>query len=177
MMLGDLGADVVRVERPVPGLDLASGRPDYMLRSRRSVAADLKSDAGRDLVLRLVAKADVLIEGYRPGVAERLGVGPQDCHAVNPALVYGRMTGWGQDGPLAAQAGHDINYISLNGVLHAIGPGERPACRRSTWSATSAAAPCSWSSACWRRCGNGSGPARARSSTRPWSTGPACWPR
>ena len=127
MILGDLGADVVRVERPRGGLDPAGGRPDYTLRSRRSLAADLKTGAGRDLVLRLVAKADVLLEGYRPGVAERLRVGPQECHAVNPALVYGRMTGWGQDGPMAAQAGHDINYISLTGALHAIGPGDRPA--------------------------------------------------
>ena len=127
MILGDLGADVVRVERPRGGLDPAGGRTDYTLRSRRSLAADLKTDAGRDLVLRLVAKADVLLEGYRPGVAERLGVGPQECHAVNPALVYGRMTGWGQDGPMADRAGHDINYISLTGALHAIGAGGRPA--------------------------------------------------
>ena len=127
MILGDLGADVVRVERPAGAFDPAFGRTDYMLRSRRSAAADLKTDAGRDLVLRLVAKADVLLEGYRPGVAERLGVGPQECHAVNPALVYGRMTGWGQDGPMATQAGHDINYIALTGVLHAIGAGDRPA--------------------------------------------------
>src|ERR1700691_852741 len=127
MVLGDLGADVVRVERPATAFDPARGRTDYTLRSRRSVAADLKTSAGRDLVLRLVAKADVLLEGYRPGVAERLGVGPQDCHAVNPALVYGRMTGWGRDGPMAARAGHDINYISLTGALHAIGAGERPA--------------------------------------------------
>src|ERR1700722_4036940 len=127
MILGDLGADVVRVERPRGGLDPAGGRTDYTLRSRRSLAADLKTDAGRDLVLRLVAKADVLLEGYRPGVAERLGVGPQECHAVNPALVYGRMTGWGQDGAMAARAGHDINYISLTGALHAIGAGARPA--------------------------------------------------
>ena len=127
MVLGDLGADVVRVERPVAGLDMSGGRPDYTLRSRRSVAADLKTGDGLELVLRLVARADVLLEGYRPGVAERLGVGPQDCHAVNPALVYGRMTGWGQDGPMAAQSGHDINYISLTGALHAIGAGERPA--------------------------------------------------
>jgi alpha-methylacyl-CoA racemase len=127
MVLGDLGADVVRVERPATAFDPARGRADYTLRSRRSVAADLKTDAGRDLLLRLVARADVLLEGYRPGVAERLGVGPQDCHAVNPALVYGRMTGWGQDGPMAGRAGHDINYISLTGALHAIGAGERPA--------------------------------------------------
>ena len=127
MMLGDLGADVVRVERPAAVFDPAAGRPDYTQRSRRSVAADLKTPAGRELLLRLVAKADVLLEGYRPGVAERLRVGPQECHAVNPGLVYGRMTGWGQDGPMAARAGHDINYISLTGVLHAIGAGDRPA--------------------------------------------------
>jgi len=127
MMLGDLGADVVRVERPTAVFDPAAGRPDYTLRSRRSVAADLKTPAGRELLLRLVAKADVLLEGYRPGVAERLGVGPQECHAVNPGLVYGRMTGWGQDGPMAARAGHDINYISVTGALHAIGAGDRPA--------------------------------------------------
>ena len=127
MILGDLGADVVRVERPrkVPGV-LAPDR-DSTLRNRRSVTADLKSDEGREVVLRLVAKADVLIEGYRPGVAERLGLGPEDCAKLNDRLVYGRMTGWGQDGPRAQQAGHDINYISLNGVLHAIGrKGERP---------------------------------------------------
>ena len=100
MILGDLGADVVRVERPAK---VSGGVPtpsrDSMLRNRRSVAADLKSDEGRELVLRLVAKADVLIEGYRPGVTERLGLGPEDCAKVNDRLVYGRMTGWGQDGP------------------------------------------------------------------------------
>ncbi len=127
MVLGDLGADVVRVERPVGGFDPTGGQADYTLRNRRSLAADLKTGTGRELVLRLAAKADVLLEGYRPGVAERLGVGPQECHAVNPALVYGRMTGWGQAGPMASRAGHDINYISLTGILHAIGTGDRPA--------------------------------------------------
>ncbi|GAB7068818.1 CaiB/BaiF CoA-transferase family protein [Mycolicibacterium hodleri] len=127
MILGDLGADVVRVERPGKGGGVPVGGRDSMLRNRRSVAADLKSDEGRELVLRLIAKADVLIEGYRPGVTERLGLGPEDCAAVNERLIYGRMTGWGQTGPRAQQAGHDINYISLNGVLHAIGrKGERP---------------------------------------------------
>ncbi|WP_029114179.1 CaiB/BaiF CoA-transferase family protein [Mycobacterium sp. URHB0044] len=126
MILGDLGADVVRVERPGKG-GVPVGTRDSMLRNRRSLAADLKSDEGRELVLRLIAKADVLIEGYRPGVTERLGLGPQDCEAVNERLVYARMTGWGQTGPRALQAGHDINYISLNGVLHAVGrKGERP---------------------------------------------------
>ncbi|MET8948265.1 CaiB/BaiF CoA-transferase family protein [Streptomyces sp. NPDC004542] len=127
MILADLGADVVRVERPQGALDLTGGRPDHLLRGRRSVAADLKTAEGRRLVLRLVARADVLVEGFRPGVAERLGVGPENCHRVNSRLVYGRMTGWGQDGPMARQAGHDINYISLTGALHAIGRhGERP---------------------------------------------------
>ncbi|HLI37829.1 MAG TPA: CaiB/BaiF CoA-transferase family protein [Streptosporangiaceae bacterium] len=126
MVLADLGADVVRVERPGTGSAVPS--PGHLLRNRRRVAADLKTGAGRDLVLRLAARADVLLEGFRPGVAERLGVGPRQCHAVNPRLVYGRMTGWGQDGPLAGRAGHDINYISLTGALHAIGrAGERPA--------------------------------------------------
>jgi alpha-methylacyl-CoA racemase len=124
MILGDLGADVVRVERP----SAASGPVrDAMLRNRRFVTADLKSDEGRVLVLRLIAKADVLIEGYRPGVTERLGLGPDDCARVNERLIYARMTGWGQTGPRSQQAGHDINYISLNGVLHSIGrKGEQP---------------------------------------------------
>ncbi|WP_233159566.1 CaiB/BaiF CoA-transferase family protein [Pseudonocardia sp. MH-G8] len=128
MILADLGADVVRVDRPSGGLQLGTtGAPDPTLRGRRRVAADLKDAAGRETVLRLVEHADVLLEGYRPGVTERLGVGPAECHARNPRLVYARMTGWGQDGPLAARAGHDINYISLTGALHAIGrAGERP---------------------------------------------------
>jgi alpha-methylacyl-CoA racemase len=128
MVLADLGAEVVRIDRPSGGLQLGDAEaPDPTLRGRRRVAADLKDPAGREIVLRLVERADVLIEGYRPGVTERLGVGPADCHARNPRLVYGRMTGWGQDGPLAQRAGHDINYISVTGALHAIGrAGERP---------------------------------------------------
>jgi alpha-methylacyl-CoA racemase len=128
MILADLGADVVRVDRPSGGLQLGTpDAPDPTLRGRRRVTADLKDPAGRDTVLRLVEQADVLLEGYRPGVTERLGVGPADCLTRNPRLVYARMTGWGQDGPLAARAGHDINYISLTGALHAIGrAGERP---------------------------------------------------
>ncbi|MDT5240914.1 MAG: alpha-methylacyl-CoA racemase [Mycobacterium sp.] len=127
MILGDLGADVVRVERPNKRPGVPRGNRDSMLRNRRSVTADLKSDEGRELLLRLIAKADVLIEGYRPGVTERLGLGPQDCAAVNERLIYARMTGWGQTGPRALQAGHDINYISLNGLLHAVGrKDERP---------------------------------------------------
>jgi len=128
MILADLGADVVRIDRPAGGLRLGSpDAPDPTLRGRRRVAADLKDPAGRETVLRLVEHADILLEGYRPGVTERLGVGPADCHARNPKLVYGRMTGWGQDGPLAPRAGHDINYLSLTGALHAIGRGgQRP---------------------------------------------------
>ncbi|MGH3783725.1 MAG: CaiB/BaiF CoA transferase family protein [Pseudonocardiaceae bacterium] len=124
MLLADLGADVVRIERPSEGkqfLQLAPIADDQMLRGRRSVMLDLKDPAGRETMLRLVERADVLIEGLRPGVTERLGVGPADCRARNPQLVYARMTGWGQDGPLADRAGHDINYIALSGALHAIG--------------------------------------------------------
>ena len=121
MLLADLGADVVRVERPAGGLQLAPRESDQMLRSRRSVTLDLKDPSDRETVLRLVERADVLVEGLRAGVTERLGVGPADCHARNPRLVYARMTGWGQHGPLANRAGHDINYLALTGVLHAVG--------------------------------------------------------
>jgi alpha-methylacyl-CoA racemase len=125
MILGDLGADVVRIDRPSasPGGVVK----DAMSRNRRIVTADLKSDEGREMVLKLVAKADVLMEGYRPGVTERLGLGPEQCAEVNDRLIYARMTGWGQTGPRSQQAGHDINYISLNGILHAMGRvNERP---------------------------------------------------
>ena len=125
MILGDLGADVVRIDRPSSGPGGVA--KDAMLRNRRVLAVDLKSDEGRAVVLELVAKADVLIEGFRPGVTERLGLGPEQCAAVNERLIYARMTGWGQSGPRSQRAGHDINYISLNGILHAIGrAGERP---------------------------------------------------
>jgi len=124
MILADLGADVVRVERPAGSLKLANS--DYTLRGRRSVSADLKTEQGRETVLRLAEKADVLLEGLRPGVTERLGVGPDDCAARNPRLVYARMTGWGQHGPMAPRAGHDINYLSLTGALHAIGASDKP---------------------------------------------------
>lgn len=123
MLLADLGADVVRVDRTVPGgLQLGHGyRKDVVNRGKRSLAVDLKSPDGVGLVLDLVARADVLVEGYRPGVAERLGLGPADCLARNPRLVYGRMTGWGQEGPLAQVAGHDNGYLALTGALWAIG--------------------------------------------------------
>lgn len=129
MMLADLGADVVRVDRStdVDPAAFGTAHPDLLNRGRRSVGVDLKSPGGREVVLALVASADALIEGFRPGVTERLGVGPADCLAVNPRLVYGRMTGWGQDGPAAPHAGHDIGYVALTGALHGIGrAGERP---------------------------------------------------
>ena len=122
MVLADLGADVIRVDRTgAAGGDPASVRFDVLARGRRSVAVDLKADGGADVVLRLVDRADALLEGYRPGVAERLGVGPQACLARNPRLVYGRMTGWGQTGPLADAAGHDITYTAVAGALAHIG--------------------------------------------------------
>ncbi len=124
MLLADMGADVVRIDRTeTSGLGVPMDRRyDINGRNRRSVALDLKSPAGRAAVLRLISGADILIEGFRPGVAERLGLGPADCHALNPGLVYGRMTGFGQSGPMAQAAGHDLNYIALTGALHAIGP-------------------------------------------------------
>ena len=125
MLLADLGAEVLRVDRPTAGF----GVPAYDVtgRGRRSLAVDLKNPAAAEVVLRLVESADVLVEGLRPGVAERLGVGPDACLARNPRLVYGRMTGWGQDGPLAPRVGHDINDASLTGALAAIGErGRKP---------------------------------------------------
>ncbi|EOM75271.1 CoA transferase [Rhodococcus rhodnii] len=125
-LLADLGADVVRVQRPglIPS---GEGPRDQTVRSRRIVEADLKSPDDIGSVLDLIDRADVLLEGFRPGVTERMGIGPQECLDRNPRLIYGRMTGWGQEGPLASNAGHDINYISLTGILHAIGRnGERP---------------------------------------------------
>ena len=123
MLLAELGAEVVRVDRPTGsglGIDMA---PEHHLlnRSRPSIAVDLKHPDGVEAVLRLVERADALIEGFRPGVAERLGLGPETCAARNPRLVYGRVTGWGQEGPLAKSAGHDLNYIALTGALDAIG--------------------------------------------------------
>jgi alpha-methylacyl-CoA racemase len=124
MLLGDMGADVIRVDRP--GSDPLQAI-DPLRRNRRSIALDLKNPDGVQALLRLVNGADALIEGFRPGVAERLGIGPEVCLTRNPRLVYGRVTGWGQDGPLSNAPGHDLNYVALSGALHAFGPqGEPP---------------------------------------------------
>jgi alpha-methylacyl-CoA racemase len=128
MVLSDMGAEVLRVDRAQSVVDGAP-RPvgDVLARGRRSVGVDLKHPGGREALLRLAGSADALIEGFRPGVTERLGIGPDECMARNPKLVYGRMTGWGQDGPYAGMAGHDVNYIALSGVLSLIGrTGEAP---------------------------------------------------
>ena len=127
MMLSDMGADVVRVDRaPGPGARPASAPRDVLSRGRRSIALDLKNPRAAELLLRGVERADGLVEGFRPGVTERLGIGPDPCLARNPRLVYGRMTGWGQSGPLAQAAGHDINYIALAGALEPIGTPDKP---------------------------------------------------
>ncbi len=123
MLLADLGATIIRIDRAQP-IELGSPRPlefNLLLRNRHAIALDLKKADAVELVLNLVERADALIEGFRPGVTERLGLGPRECHARNPRLVYGRMTGWGQTGPLADSAAHDLNYIALAGALHSIG--------------------------------------------------------
>ncbi|MBU6256950.1 MAG: CoA transferase [Burkholderiales bacterium] len=124
MILADLGADIIRIERP--GSEREPDTLGAVRRGRRLLTLDLKSPQGRDAALQLAARADVLVEGLRPGAMERLGLGPEAAMACNPRLIYGRMTGWGQTGPLADRAGHDINYIALAGALHAIGPADRP---------------------------------------------------
>jgi alpha-methylacyl-CoA racemase len=124
MMLADQGAQVLRIDRPGAGAPQA--RQQLMNRGRQSAIIDLKRAEGRALLLALAGRADVLIEGMRPGVTERLGIGPQECMRENPGLIYGRMTGWGQDGPLADTAGHDINYIARTGALHMIGRADGP---------------------------------------------------
>jgi alpha-methylacyl-CoA racemase len=131
MMLADMGAEVIRIDRmPPPGggsaLEALMRNDSVVDRGRRSIALNMKDPRAVETVLRLVDKADILIEGFRPGVTEKLGVGPKDCLARNPKLVYGRMTGWGQTGPLAQAAGHDLNYIALSGAVHAMGPADRP---------------------------------------------------
>ena len=129
MMLADMGAEVIRIDRKKPsGAGVVPDhRFDILARGRRSLAIDLKQPGAAETVLQLIDRADIIIEGFRPGVMERLGLGPDVCLARNTKLIYGRMTGWGQHGPLAQAAGHDINYVALSGALHAIGcPGEAP---------------------------------------------------
>jgi alpha-methylacyl-CoA racemase len=130
MLLADMGAEVIRIDRlegATQSFDVDPTR-DILSRNRRSISIDVKTSDGRDVALRLIARADALIEGYRPGVMERLALGPEECLGANPALVYGRITGWGQTGPWAKRAGHDINYIALAGALHATGrAGQAPA--------------------------------------------------
>ena len=123
MLLSDLGADVIRIDRPGAH---GGGAEEVLARGRRSIGVDLKKEGSVDLCLDLLKSADILLEGYRPGVMERLGLGPGVCLEANPKLVYGRMTGWGQHGPLAHTAGHDLNYIALTGALEAIGPKDKP---------------------------------------------------
>jgi alpha-methylacyl-CoA racemase len=165
MMLADAGADIIRVDRAdratYPAVEGA--HVDLMNRGRRSVAVDLKHPDGVALVLDLVEGADAFMEGFRPGVAERLGFGPDVCLERNPKLVYGRMTGWGQDGPMAQTAGHDIDYIALSGALGGSGPS-----RPSTSSATSAGAACCWPSAWWPPSWGRGPPAPGRWWTPPW---------
>jgi alpha-methylacyl-CoA racemase len=131
MMLADMGAEVIRIDRkPKPGaanpFPMLGTKFDVMARGRRSLALDLKHPEAREIVLQLAEQADILIEGFRPGVMERLGLGPDDCLARNPKLVFGRITGWGQSGPLSQSAGHDLNYIALSGMLHAMGRADSP---------------------------------------------------
>ncbi|GHF82626.1 alpha-methylacyl-CoA racemase [Amycolatopsis bartoniae] len=125
-MLADLGADVVRVDRAKPGQDVLGIAGDPLMRGRRTIGVDTKQPEGVEVVLRLAERSDVFIEGFRPGVAERMGLGPEQVHARNPRVVYGRLTGWGQDGPLASAAGHDINYAGIAGALEPIGRAGEP---------------------------------------------------
>ena len=120
MMLSDMGAQIIRIERK-GGLALTDSKYDILTRNRQSISINLRKPEGVETLLRMIARVDALQEGFRPGVMEKLGLGPDVCLARNPKLVYGRMTGWGQEGPLSHAAGHDINYIALSGALHAIG--------------------------------------------------------
>jgi alpha-methylacyl-CoA racemase len=127
MLLAELGADVVRIDHVGSDLrDFADPRTELLHRGKRSAAIDLKSSEGLGTALNMIAHSDVVIEGFRPGVTERLGLGPDACAEINPGLIYARMTGWGQTGPLASTAGHDVNYIAVTGLLHAIGPASGP---------------------------------------------------
>lgn len=124
MMLADMGAEIIRVDRKHPGF--LGGGGTIVDRGRKSIALDLKKPGAQEIVLEILSSCDALIEGFRPGVMERLGLGPDICFAKNPRIIYGRMTGWGQTGPLARSAGHDINYIAISGALHAMGEADRP---------------------------------------------------
>jgi len=127
MLLADMGAEVIRVERPGGSLFSYGNKLDLLNRNKKCICVNLKNTEGVDVIKKLLAQADVLLEGYRPGAMEKFGLGPDECFKHNPKLIYGRLTGWGQDGPLAQQAGHDLNYISLSGVVHAFGrAGEKP---------------------------------------------------
>ncbi|MFC7649252.1 CoA transferase [Streptosporangium lutulentum] len=162
MMLADHGAEVLRVDR-VGAVAAAGDKPraDVMDRGKRTIGLDLKSPEGVAALKELARGADVVIEVFRPGVAERLGIGPADLHAVNPRLVYGRMTGWGQEGPLASTAGHDIDYIAISGILSMLGrEGEKPTPPINILGDFAAAVSC-WRTACCWRCWSGSGPTRA----------------
>jgi alpha-methylacyl-CoA racemase len=175
MLLADLGADVIRIDRPPSGSELPGD--DVLHRGKRSIIVDLRQSEGVDVALRLIDEADALIEGLRPGVAERIGIGPAVCLERNPSLVYGRMTGWGQDGPLADTAGHDIDYLALSGALHAIGTEKKPIAplNRSPPSIsppTSAVGRCTWPLASWLQSSMRGRRVKARSSTSPWSTAP-----
>ena len=168
MMLSDMGAEVVRVDRMASPRDGGERPKDVLARNRHSIGVDLKAPEGVEVVLRLCETADALFEGFRPGVTERLGLGPEDCMARNPKLVYGRMTGWGQEGPLARAAGHDINYIGLAGALHAIGEkGQKPVPPTISSAISAAAACCSplaWCAGCSKR----PAPARGKWWTPRW---------
>lgn len=147
-LLADMGAEVIRIDRITRGAPDPPPKFDFYNRNKRSIALDLKQPEAVAAALRLIARADALIEGFRPGVMERLALGPELGLAANPRLVYARMTGWGQTGPMAQEAGHDINYLALTGALYAVGDADRPPPRRSTLSPISAAARFIWLSAC-----------------------------
>ena len=165
MILADMGADVIRVDRAPLGSDMGGAFGDTLGRGKRSIGLDLKNPKGVEVAMKIVDTVDVVVEGFRPGVMERLGLGPDEVLARNPRIVYARITGWGQKGPLALEAGHDINYIAVSGVLHAIGRRDERPLPRSTSSATSPAAGCSPRSASSSRCTSARSPARDRSST------------
>ena len=164
-----MGADVIRVDRP--GSRPQDGGKYALSRGRRSIVVDLKQPDGADMVLALAERADVLLEGFRPGVAERLGIGPDECLDRNPRLVYGRMTGWGQNGPLSQTAGHDLNYLGLTGALTLLqrGAGEQPATPPGLL-ADFAGGGLMFAFGVVCACSRRPGPVRVRSSTRPWST-------